>query len=149
MNHVCLSIALVQKRSPAGNRWLVQRDTPGSSWQLIVSQRLESESFRETVTREVAWRLELDRHRDLLVSNMAQLSIEFEEQKRDERVHYALAFYNVQIYRSGALEQVEPRKDIQWLTAAEICSGETTCGESIDSRVVRWINQWKVLRPWQ
>jgi hypothetical protein len=71
----------------------------------IVTDRLNKESFRESAIRKLAWQLNLNRKTDFLVSNMAQLSMEYVETMPDEtQSHIAVAFNNVQIYRKNILE---------------------------------------------
>ena len=117
--------------------------------EFIVGCRLERENFRETVIREVAWQLNLDRRRDMLVSNMSQLSIEFEEPTVDSFRHVALAFYNVHLSKKKVIESVDRDQASQWVTAAEICGGQTSGGQLIHPEVVGWINKYEVVRPWQ
>lgn len=148
MNKHFVSIALVQKTVNGQTSWLLL-DQNGHL-QFIVGERLERESFRETVIREVAWQLNLNRRRDMLVSNMSQLSVEFEESDSDglDR-HVAIAFYNVHLNKQSAIEIVNSNPSVVWVSAAEICAGQTGKGRTIHPEVVGWINRYEVVRPWQ
>ncbi len=91
-------------------------------WEFIVADRLNKESFRESVIHEVAWQLSLNRKSDFLVSNMAQLSVEFVETKSDEsEQQIAVAFYNVHIYGRTILESLTHEHSNRWMSAAEVC----------------------------
>jgi hypothetical protein len=144
------SVALVQQSVEEKNRLLLKWQTNGNYWAFIVAERLNQESFRESVTREVAWQLNLNRQSDFLVSNMAQLSMEFVETMPDEsQRHVAVAFYNVHIYRSQVLDCLGQDPSCRWMSAAEVCLGKTLQGQVIHPSIVNWINKWSVVQPWQ
>lgn len=143
-----ISIALVQKTIEEKTQWLLLAN--GEQLQFIVGKRLEKESFRETVIREVAWQLNLNRQRDVLVSNMSQRSVEFEEVHPNfgER-HVALAFYNAHLNRRSVIDVVDADERVVWVTAAEICTGRSSDGRTIQPEVVAWINKYEIIHPWQ
>ena len=145
------SVALVQNVEAGSTRWFLRWQPYQKCWQFVVGERLERESFRETVLREVAWQLNLNRKTDFLVSNMAQLSMEFTDRetadKSDRQV--AVAFYQVQVYRRSALDLLNATPTGCWVSAAEICAGETTDGQLIQPQIVGWLNQWQIIHPWQ
>ena len=150
MDRLFRSIALVQR--PERNRIKLLLRWQGSLnwWEFIVADRLNKESFRESVTREVAWQLNLDRRSDFLVSNMAQLSTEYiETQPDDTQRHIAIAFYNVHLFKQSAVESITRDPGNAWISAAEVCKGKSTDGQTIDPRVVSWINKYGVVQPWQ
>ena len=150
MEKLFQSIALVQKAEGKKNKLLLSWDSKQSCWRFIVADRLDRESFRESISREVAWQLNLDRNSDLLVSKMAQLSMEFVEDMPDEtQRHVAIAFYSVRIYRRNQLESIACDPRFRWISAAEVCQGATEDGQTIDPRIVTWINKWSVVQPWQ
>ena len=149
MDKFFISIALVQKSVAGKTFWLLREQD--ELLRFIVGNRLEKESFRETVIREVAWQLNLDRRRDMLVSNMSQLSIEFDEQLPDSsgQRHVALAFYNVHLNRQKVIDVVDAENSNHWVTASEICLGRSDDGRQIDSEIVGWINKYEIVKPWQ
>ncbi len=150
MNKLFQSVALVQRNDDIQTQWLLRWCTRAKQWEFIVGDRLNDESFRETITREVAWQLNLDRKAQLLVSNMAQLSMEYVEGlDSDTHRHVAVSFYNVHIYGRSAERVVESDPLNRWLTSGEICKGQTRDGQTIHPRVVEWINKWNVVQPWQ
>jgi len=77
MQKIELAIALIRSTATGTPRWLIKQAGNTSKPSLIIGQRLQMESFRETVTREVGWELNLDRKQDYLVSSMAQINLEF------------------------------------------------------------------------
>lgn len=144
------SVALVLRTIDNKNQMLLRRQPGLHQWNFVAGERLNRESFRESITREVAWQLNLNRKSDFLVSSMAQLSMEFWDTQPDgSQQHIAVAFYNVHIYRSIILKALSKDESNRWVTAAEVCQGETLDGQIIDPRVVNWINKWNVVQPWQ
>ena len=99
------SVALVQQPEGETSKLLLKWHAPELLDVYCRRSLKQRESFRESVTREVAWQLNLKRNSDFLVSNMAQLSIEYVETMPDEtQRHIAVAFYIVHIYRRSLLE---------------------------------------------
>ena len=144
------SVALVQQSEGDKSKLLLRWHADQNCWMFVVAERLNRESFRESVTREVAWQLNLNRQSDFLVSNMAQLSMEYVETLPDQtQTHIAVAFYNVHIYRRNVLESLTLDPSSRWMSADEVCKGRTNDGQTIDPRIVAWINKWSVVQPWQ
>lgn len=144
-----LSIALVQRAGPAGTRCLLKAD--GEPLGFVQGPRLGRESFRETAIRETGWQLNLDPRSEFLVSSLALLSMEYVGVIPGDPVqrHIAVAFYPVKVYRQQVLDRLDSDPAICWVSMAEICAGRTNENRVIDPRVVAWINQWEVIRPWQ
>lgn len=119
-------------------------------WEFVVGTRLENESFRETVIREVAWQLNLDRERDFLVSHMAQRCVETIEHLPGNchPVHLAVAFFPVHFYRSQVIARFENEPNWRWFSSREIMAGRTDQGATIDPVVTHWLKSWEVIHPW-
>jgi hypothetical protein len=145
------SVALFKKLNGDSIGYLVWRTTPEAPWQFIVGSRLGRESFRETVIREVAWQLKLDRTKDFIVASMAQLSKESIDaiDSSGRKVHLAVAFYPVHVYRSEVFAVLDLNPGLRWVSSAEVCDGKTRDGEIIDPQVVAWIKRWDILPAWQ
>lgn len=145
------SVALIRKVKNGKNLWLAREcpDRPGVLG-FISAQRLERESFRETIRREAAWVLELDAKRDLLVSNMAQLNLEFVACLPQDSVdsHVAVSFFLVEIYGKEATETVLADDRNHWLTSAEVCAGQTLSGQALDPRLIFLLDRAKVINAW-
>ena len=126
--------------------------TPGNGGIFVIGERLESESFRETAMREVAWRLGLERNA-FLVSNMSQLNMEYVGQLPGELEdkHIAVAFYAVDLYKAAASKQVAQSEfQSTWLNSAEVCSGQQQeHGPLLNPLICHWINKWQIVLPWQ
>ena len=132
-------------------------DLPATPLRLLGGQRIGGESFRETVLRECAWQLGLDRARDLLVAHMARINLEFVssefpgvEERGGQPVHFGIAFYLTLLYSRQArqLANVENAcaasangQRLRWLTPAEVLDGCTVSGQKLDP-----FDHWLLLR---
>lgn len=132
-------------------RWLGVVNRSTQTVELITAERLEGESFREAVKREVAWLLDVSRKTDFLTSKMAQINLEFVDAlvEGHEARHYHVAFYNVEVYRKKVLDKIAARDDLVWLTSEEICDGKTTRGVPIDPVVWALIKRSDVVQHWE
>ena len=145
------SIALIRNVRNQPPKWLVIWDSTSSHWDFVLADRLEKETFRETIGREVAWRLNLNRDKDFLVSNMAQLNVEYAGflPGETEEKNIGLAFYNVDLYRKHSNDQVNKRDDVCWVSSREIHGSRTIEDKAINPTVCTWIKKWEVILPWE
>lgn len=149
------AVALIRTHFNNERRWLatrtrgVFRNEPKLSF--IMAERLENESFREALFREVAWELELDRRRDFLVSNMAQLNMELIERLpgQTQTTHSLVSFYNVDIYRGSVCRRLARDSNVCWLDSSEVCDGVTRHGQILDPLVPWLINRSNVIQHWE
>ena len=151
MDKLFRSVALIQKIEKDQSQFLLKFNSEKTQLDFVSAERLEKESFREAVTREISWQLELQRDKDFLVSNMAQLSMEYTGTlpgTADEQ-QIAFAFYMVHLYGNSARLKVKESNTTAWITAAEICKGATKSGIPIAEIPVHWINRWGILQAWQ
>lgn len=151
MENVCLSVALIRKTYNQRLRWLARFNQSTKQLEFVIGERLEEESFRETIVREVAWELMLDRQRDFLVSNMAQMNLEFTDRTPGsfEQRHVVVAFYNVEVYRKDIVTKLRNDSLNFWVTSDEICNGVSQCGRKFDPLVPYLINRSSVIQYWE
>jgi hypothetical protein len=151
MEKIELAVALIRSTESGSLRWLVKHGTNGEKPSLIIGNRLERETFRETVTREVGWELNLDRKRDFLVSSMAQMNLEFTDRLpgHSETSHIAASFYNVEVYRSQVLEQLRADDTCFWIDSAAVCDGVTRQGQILNPIVPYLVNRSSVIQHWE
>lgn len=145
------AIALIRRIEDGQNRWLARAKAGRPNvLDFISTPRLEGESFREAIRREAAWTLNLDAHKDLLVSSMAQLNLEFVAcLPRDESgSHVAVSFFLVEIYGQRAMQQITDDPANRWLTSREVCAGELETGETLNPRLIFLLDRAKVINAW-
>lgn len=145
-----LGLALIRERGEHGSRWLMQHKGCQNMLNFLCGSRLEGESFRETVMREVAWQLDLERQREFLVANMAQIDLEFEGvvpgQETLTRLH--VAFYTVDLYRRAARDRVMARPDLIWVPSAPLCEATQFEGKLINPFHQSLVQRSKVIESW-
>ena len=151
MENVFRSVALIRRYQNSKAQWLGVWDSASDWWDFIIGQRLESESFRETATREVSWRLGLDRKTDFLVSNMSQLNMEYVGQLPGDLTEkrIAVAFYGVDLYKAAIAQQILETHQVYWFSSEEVCGGQQNNGPLLNPLVCHWINKWQIIMPWQ
>ena len=151
MEKLQLAIALIRSTETGALRWLATNGRESRKLQFVVGDRLESESFRETVAREVAWSLDLERKRDFLVSNMAQMNLEFIDQLPgwSDQCHVHLAFYNMEVYRRDVMKQLNADSTVFWIDSGEVCDGVTRQGQILDPLIPYLVNRSNVIQHWE
>ena len=120
-------------------------------FEFVAGSRLEKESFRETVRREVAWAFGLDGNRDFLVSNVSQINLEFVARlpNDDFESHVAVAFYLVDLYRKRTMEIVDADNKNRWLTSRDVWRGQTVDQLPIDPQLIYLIRRSNVISEWE
>jgi hypothetical protein len=151
MEQLALTIGLIQKVEMGQLFLLLQWSQQQQRWRFVSGQRIERESFRDTIIREVAWQLDLDRQRDFVVASVPQLSVESLEQipGEDREVTMFVQFFCIHLYGRASVEKVEQDPNLKWFTCAEICQGFTHEGDTIEPAIVEWLNKWQVVQPWR
>lgn len=150
MQKIELGLALIRERADEGSMWLTQASRNQPMLSFVSGNRLEGESFRETISREVAWQLDLERNREFLVANMAQIDLEFEGeipgQPNPTRLH--VAFYSVDLYRSAARKRIAQREDLVWVPSNVLCEADRFGGWLINPFHQSLIQRSKVIESW-
>ncbi|QDT31713.1 hypothetical protein [Thalassoglobus polymorphus] len=127
------AIALIRRWFEDQSKWLVLHDETVDHHRLIEAQRLEEESFRESIDREIAWQLNLERGKDYIVSSAPRLHLEIPieiahgcSDKQEVRVD-VVEFYLVELYGSSAQKSLDKNSSVQWLNARQfLAEGSNT-----------------------
>lgn len=145
-----IGVALIRQ---IGQRiqWLGKKNRPQQCIDFVIANRLEKESWRSAIMREVAWELDLERKRDMVVSNMAQLNLAFEAvlPGQTDPTQVSCTFYNVELYGKDAKAKVAQNEDFLWLTSNEICDGVTKTGVRISPLLMMLNDRAKVIQHWE
>ena len=146
-----IAVALIRKTDSNGIFWLGRNQKPDGMLKFVISEPLERKSLRESITEEVAWELDLDRSKDFLVSNMAQLNYDFPASVPAVKNSHPLkvTFYNVEIYRRSVRERLDDDPNSTWLSSTEIWDGKTANGQRLDPFMHQLITKSEVIRAWE
>lgn len=134
------AMALFRRWYGEESRWLVLRDEQSGGYRLIEAERLEEESFRESVDRELAWQLHLRRGKDYLISSVPRLHfpINLTETSacsgKEERRQEVVEFYLVELYGSDAVTTLESQSHVEWWPASRILKAPLSGEPEFDPR---------------
>jgi hypothetical protein len=151
MQEFCRSIALIRKPADHRTLWLARWQDRGRWYDFVMAEPLGDESFRECIDREVGWVLDLERERDYLVSNMAQINLNFSDALPGDahETHIVVAFYVVDLYRKSAWQRVDADRANCWLTAEQIYAGLAQDERPINPNLRFLVRHSEVIQPWQ
>ena len=150
MARIVYVVPLIRRTELDSFRWLGIWQSEKDHWDLPVCRKLEEESVQTLLKREVAWRLNIERN-EFLVARMSQLHVNpigaSANPDRDDEVE--LIFNSVDVVRQTTIDVLSAAPDFRWLTAAELCAGNTEDQQTVNPRISQWLNRWHVIQPWQ
>lgn len=139
------SIALLRHPEQLENLWLAHWPIGRSHFDFVTAERVEGESSRESLDREIAWILDLRRGKDYIISSMARLNLDVPAEDTDDGPHGVVEFYVVDLYGKSGKASVELNKQLRWLTGEEVLSGATTDGKSVNPALVELLTRADVI----
>ncbi len=144
------SVALMRHPEEGEKRWMMLWNPKRNQFEMVTALRLENDTYRECLDRELAWKLDLQRGKEYLISSMARLHIEQElTLPRDEKpVFYAIEFYVSDPYGKQSFAKLEERENLHWLTTHEILAGYGPEDRPVDPRLVYLINKFELISPY-
>ena len=111
----------------------------------MTAERLDDESFRECLDREIAWVLDLRRGKDYIVSSQARLHLDVPVEAADDETFFVVEFYIADLYGKASRGMVELNRDVSWLTSDEVLSGQTSKGVPVNPSLVELLNRADVI----
>lgn len=122
------AIALIRRWFGEEPRWLVRLARAGREADLIEAPRLEGESFRESLDREIAWQLHLRSGRDYIISSVPRLHAETPCTRRlcsgEELTSLQIIeFYLVELFGAESRRVLDEDFAVQWWTDHELLHG--------------------------
>jgi len=145
MNHLARSIALLRHPEQLEKLWLAWWNGSRKWFDFVTAERLDDESFRDCLDRELAWILDLRRGRDYIISSVARLHLEFPVTTSHDETFHVVEFYIVDLYGKSSRASVEMNKQLRWLTSDEVLSGLITTGAPINPSLVELLNKADVI----
>ena len=142
----CGSIALIRHPEELEKLWLAFWDEPRGRFDFVTAERLEGDSFRECLDREIAWALDIRRGKDYIVSSMARLHLEIpSENEGSEDDLHMIEFFVADLYGKRGREAVRGNDKLHWLMSSEVLDGETEDGRPLNPQLVAWLRQADVI----
>lgn len=145
MNHFTGSIALFRHPERLENQWLAYWNVGRKFYDFVTAERLDDESFRECLDREVAWVLDLRRGKDYVMSSQARLHLDLPVESESDDTVLGVEFYIVDLYGKSGRASVELNKQLRWLNSDEVLSGLTSDGERLNPSLVELLNKADVI----
>ena len=145
MNHFTGSIALVRHPEQLENQWLTHWDTKRKHFDFVTAERLDDESFRESLDREIAWVLDIRRSKDYIISSQARLHLDIPVESEEDDTFFVVEFYVADLYGKSGRASVELNKKLRWLSSDEVLSGQTTEGLPVNPSLVELLKKADVI----
>lgn len=117
------AIALIRQFVDEQCLWLFRRE-PNAPLRMIQAARLEKESYREVIEREVAWVLQLERGKDYIVSRVPRAHYQGVIEEGDHAAYYVIELYIVDLFGKRARAHLNQDPDNQWLSTAELLTAD-------------------------
>lgn len=128
------AIALIRRWFDGTSRWLVLADDRSMNHRLVEAERLQEESFRESIDREIAWQLNLQRGKDYIVSSVPRLHLEipFEvthgcSDGTEQRID-VVEFYLIELYGKRASTILDDHPNVHWWSTEQLYQESETAG---------------------
>jgi hypothetical protein len=145
MNDFTGSIALLRHPEHLENQWLTYWNASCKHYDFVTAKRLDRESFRECLDREIAWVFDLRRGKDYLISCTARMHLDLPVEHEDPETCNVIEFYIADLYGKAGRASVELNKNLRWLTGEEVLSGQTTEGVPVNPSLVLLLNKADVI----
>ena len=144
------SIGLIRHPEEVERLWLAVWDDRNYHFDFVVAERLENDSFRECLDREIAWTLPLRSGKDYLISSVARLHLDAAlslDASQADLMLYSIELFVVDLYGKVAAKSLANDPNLRWVSSDEVLMGKTTCGRCIAPRLVAMIRKADVFPP--
>lgn len=144
-NHT--SIALIRHPDGKEQNWLAIWVPQHQWYSFVMAERIEAESWRECLDRELSWVLPVRRGKDYIISTMARLHLEetVYDSVAAEEQNVAYEFYVVDPYGRQGKAAFTNLEDTRWLTNSELRAGQTGDGRAIDPELTELLVRADIL----
>jgi hypothetical protein len=143
------SIGLIRHPKEVERLWLAVWDQQSAHFDFVFAERLENDSFRECLDREIAWTLPLRKGKDYLISSVARLHLDtaFSVAEQTNLMLYSIELFIVDLFGKMAAKSLANDPDMLWVSSEEVLGGQTNCGRKISPRLVSLIRKADVFPP--
>ncbi len=146
------AFALIRRdRDAGGSEWLALWNPGQECYQFVEARKLDDESFRRSLIREISWATGLRTGKDFLVASNARARVQYAELEdcHSEPVWFVVEFYLVELMGRRHRQVVEDLDGVAWLTAEEVQSGAARDGRPICPQMRSFLKRADILQPWQ
>jgi hypothetical protein len=143
------AVALIRHPIELEKQWLAHWDPRYGHYDFVIAARLENDSFRECLDREIAWSLPLRKGKDYLISSVARLHLDATLliSGHSAPMPVTTEFFVVDLYGKSASARVADDPNTRWVTSSEVLDTTTKCGHSISPQLSTMIRIADVFPP--
>lgn len=140
------SIAMVRRTDENVDQWLCVWDTTRNYYDFVTAEPQAGQSYRAAIQEQVCDTLSLSK-RDLLVSSMAQLNLEYGDTLPDTKqpTHISVSFFQVHLYSKFSRSHVEALPNVRWTSSTELLHGQTSDGWAISETLTYLLRRSDVI----
>lgn len=146
------AIALIRRDRMAGrDEWLALWNAGRGCYQFVEAHKLDDETFRQSLLREIAWTTGLRIGKDFLVAGGPRAHLQFGEVEQcdAEPIWFVVEFYLVELMGKRHCDILDDHDEIRWVTAENVQAGIASDGRPICPRLLALLKQADILTPWQ
>jgi len=145
MNHLAASIALVRHPVHLEQQWLSYWNAGRYYYDFVTAERLEGESYRYCLDRELAWVLRVRQGKDYLISSQARLHLELDSDSELTETFAVVEFYVVDLFGESVRTSVKDNQQLRWLSGDEVLAGQTFDGSPLNPNLVKLLQKADVI----
>lgn len=129
------SIGLIRHPERGEASWLAVWNNLEQCYDFVRAERLEGESYRECLDRELAWTLRLRRGKDYIISSAARLhwNAPLTLPNDTEATYFVVEFYIVDLFGPSSLNAIDENEQCVWVTRRQLFAGTAPDGREIHS----------------
>ena len=146
------AIALMRRPGSAGDdQWLSLWNEGRNCYQFVEAHKLEEESFRDSLQREVGWATGLQSGRDYIVSSTPRAHLQFmgDEGCSGGAAGYVIEFFLVELMGKQHAAILEANESARWIGASDLGAGQLPDGRPICPQLLAFLKQGDVVSPWR
>ena len=127
------SLGLIRSSASPPAQWLLMK---GEELRFIQADRLDGDSYRECIVREISWALDQEVQEGCLVSSYSRLHLSraIYVPSEDQEVWFEVEFFVTDLYTEAARQAAADNPHVVWLTGAEVRVGLSRNGVPICER---------------
>lgn len=138
-------------REDGRDEWLAMWNPGRACYQFVEAHRLEDETFRQSLLREIAWTTGLHTGKDFLVSGAPRAHLQFAEVEdcSADPVWFIVEFYLVELMGKRHRDLLSANDEITWVTVEQISTGRAADGRPLCRRLLSLLKQADILMPFR
>ena len=149
MHKYIRSVVMIPRVTEDRTEWFSVWNSEEGHFDFVTGVPSQHESFRACATRVVSESLGLHT-RDFLVSNMAQLNLQYVAvlPGSPAESQVIVSFYHVNLYRKGSRLVSHNHPTGKWLTAPELLDGRTRDDHDVCPTTTALLTRSQVIQRW-